>query len=67
MVAPIYHTNSPEECQHVLAHSEARLVFCEDASQAAKIEPIADRCPKLEHVIVMEGRAPARTATVRAA
>ena len=23
-VAPVYHTNSPEECRYVLAHSEAR-------------------------------------------
>jgi len=51
VVAPIYHTNSPDECAHVLADSGARLVFCEDASQAAKIEQIRDRCPALEHMI----------------
>ena len=37
VVTPIYHTNSPEECAYVLAHSGARLVFCEDPAQAAKI------------------------------
>ncbi len=54
VVTPIYHTNSPEECEHVLAHSEARLVFCDDAGQAAKIEQVRDRCPALEHVVLFE-------------
>ena len=58
VVAPIYHTNSPEECLHVLSHSQARLVFCEDAEQVAKIEQIRARCPALEHVIVIDGQAP---------
>ena len=54
VVTPIYHTNSPEECAYVLAHSEARLVFCDDASQAAKVAQVRDRCPSLEHVVVFE-------------
>ncbi len=58
VVAPIYHTNSPEECLHVLSHSQARLVFCEDAEQAAKVERVRARCPALEHVIVIDGHAP---------
>ena len=61
VVAPIYHTNSPEECLHVLSHSEARLVFCEDAAQVAKIEQIRARCPALGHVIVIAGEAPGAT------
>jgi long-chain acyl-CoA synthetase len=52
-VVPIYHTNSPEECGYVLAHSEARVVVCEDAGQLAKVEAVRDVCPALEHVIVM--------------
>jgi long-chain acyl-CoA synthetase len=55
VVSPIYNTNSPEECAYVLAHSGARLVFCEDAAQAAKIAQIRDRCPSLEHVVVFDG------------
>ncbi len=57
VVAPVYHTNSPEECLHVLSHSGARLVFCEDAEQVAKIEQIRARCPALEHVVVIDGAA----------
>ena len=55
VVAPIYHSNSPEECEYVLRHSEARAVFCEDAAQLAKIEQIRDHCPALEHVIALTG------------
>jgi len=57
MIAPIYHTNSPEECQHVLSHSGARLVFCEDAAQVAKVREIAGRCPELEHIVAIDGEA----------
>jgi long-chain acyl-CoA synthetase len=54
VVTPIYHTNSPEECAYVLDHSQARLVFCDDASQLEKIAQVRDRCPMLEHVVVFE-------------
>jgi long-chain acyl-CoA synthetase len=57
VVAPIYHTNSPEECRHVLADSQARLVFCEDAQQVAKILQVKGELPELEHVIVIDGDA----------
>jgi long-chain acyl-CoA synthetase len=51
--APIYQTNSPEECEYVLRHSEARLVFCEDAEQLAKIALVRTRCPQLERAVLM--------------
>ena len=57
-VVPVYHTNSPEECAYVLAHSGARVVFCEDARAAGedRADPRA-RCPTLEHVVVLTGAA----------
>jgi long-chain acyl-CoA synthetase len=54
-VAPIYQTNSPEECRYVLTHSEARVVLCEE-EQLEKIDEIREGCPALEHVIVFERR-----------
>ena len=54
VVTPIYHTNSPEECAYVLENSDARLIFCENAAQAAKIEQIRDRCPALEHIVLFD-------------
>jgi long-chain acyl-CoA synthetase len=50
----IYQTNSPGECQYVLEHSDSRAIFAEDAEQLAKIREVEDRCPELEHVIVMD-------------
>jgi long-chain acyl-CoA synthetase len=54
VVTPVYHTNSAEECAYVLGHSGSRLIFCDSAEQADKIERIRDQCPGLEHVVVFE-------------
>ncbi len=54
-VTPIYHTNSPEECEYVLRHSGSRLLFCEDPAQAEKISAIRGACPELEHVVLFDG------------
>ena len=56
-VVPIYQTNSPDECQYVLENSDAKAVIVEDAEQLAKIRAVRDRCPVLEHVILMTGEA----------
>src|SRR5215213_9591575 len=50
----IYQTNSPEECQYVLSHSDSRAVFVEDAEQLAKIREVEGDCPELRHVIVLD-------------
>jgi long-chain acyl-CoA synthetase len=55
VVAPIYHTNSPGECRYVLEHAGSRVVFCEDAEQAAKVAEVRAQCPELEHVVMLEG------------
>ena len=57
-VVPIYHTNSPEECEYILEHAGVRAIFCEDADQLAKVERVRERCPALEHVIVIDGSPP---------
>src|SRR3954447_3074145 len=56
-VVPVYHTNSPEECQYVLSHSGAKAILLEDAAQAAKVAAVRDQLPDLEHVIVLTGEA----------
>src|SRR5919109_4151463 len=50
----IYQTNSPEECQYVLEHSDSKAVFVEDKHQLAKIREVEDRCPTLEKIVVMD-------------
>ncbi len=54
-VVPIYQTNSREECEYILANSDARAVVVENADQLAKIAPLRGVLPKLEHVIMMVG------------
>jgi long-chain acyl-CoA synthetase len=55
VVVPVYPTNSPEECAHVLGHSGARVVIAEDAAQAAKLARVRDALPRLEHVVLIDG------------
>jgi long-chain acyl-CoA synthetase len=50
----IYQTNSPEECQYVLGHSDSRAIFVEDGAQLAKVREVDDQCPELEHIFVMD-------------
>src|SRR4051812_6535870 len=57
VVVPVYPTNSAKECQWVAGDSEAKVVFCEDADQAAKIEKVRGELPALEHVVLLEGSA----------
>jgi long-chain acyl-CoA synthetase len=56
-VVPIYQTNSPDECQYVLENADAKAVIVEDAEQLAKVREVRDRCPALEHVVLMTGEA----------
>jgi long-chain acyl-CoA synthetase len=56
-VVPIYQTNSPDECRYVLENSDAKVVIVEDAEQLDKVRAVRDRCPKLEHVILITGTA----------
>src|SRR3954447_8544011 len=56
-VVPVYHTNSPEECEYVLSHSGAKVLLLEDAAQAKKIATVRGSLPELEHVIVLTGAA----------
>jgi long-chain acyl-CoA synthetase len=61
IVVPIYHTNSAEECEYVLHHSGARAVLCENASDLAKVDSVRDRCPELEHRVLLTGPADGAT------
>ncbi len=54
VVVPIYPTNSPEECEWVAGNSDSRIVICEDAGQAAKIDKVRSGLPDLEHVILID-------------
>ncbi|MBX7160726.1 MAG: long-chain fatty acid--CoA ligase [Acidimicrobiia bacterium] len=51
VAVPIYHSNSPEQVRFVLEHSDASVVFVENAAQAAKVAEIRKDLPDLETVI----------------
>jgi long-chain acyl-CoA synthetase len=53
-VAPVYQTNSPEEVEYVLNHSEAKLVFVEDGEQLDKIKRVRDQLTFLEKVVIID-------------
>ncbi|HYM45228.1 MAG TPA: long-chain fatty acid--CoA ligase [Solirubrobacteraceae bacterium] len=57
VVVPVYHTNSPAECAYVLGHSETKLIFCEDSTQAQKIRQTREQLPQLERIVVLDGEA----------
>jgi long-chain acyl-CoA synthetase len=57
VVVPVYPTNSPGECAWVLGDSGARLVVCENAAQAAKIEAVRDELPDLETIVSIQAGA----------
>lgn len=54
IVVPIYQTNSPAECEYILANSEAKAVVVENAEQLAKISEVRAALPQLQHVIIMD-------------
>jgi long-chain acyl-CoA synthetase len=53
--AGIYATNSPEEVQYVVSHSEAPVLLVEDYEQWQKVDQVRDRLPALRHVVLMRG------------
>ena len=50
----IYPTLPPDQIAHILSHSECKAVVIEDKQQYDKFLQIADRCPDLDHVILID-------------
>ncbi len=51
----VYPSSTPEDCAFILADSESRYVFAEDASQVAKLRAHKAEMPKLQKVILIDG------------
>jgi long-chain acyl-CoA synthetase len=67
-VVPIYPTNSPEECEWVLADSGARVVICEDAAPTATPKSSTAASPRSSRTIRSRSSTPqARPVRRRAA
>ena len=54
VVVPIYQTNSPQECEWVIADSDSVAIIVENAAQLAKVVEVRDRLPHLRYVISIE-------------
>lgn len=54
VVAPIYQTNSPEECEYVLNHSEAKMLVLEDAAQLEKIAKVRSNLQHLQQIVMID-------------
>ncbi len=50
----IYPTLITTQVAYILKHSESRLVFAENAEQAAKVLAVWDECPDLKTLIVLD-------------
>ncbi|HEY5924324.1 MAG TPA: long-chain fatty acid--CoA ligase [Kofleriaceae bacterium] len=51
----VYPSSTPEDCAFILADSETRYVFAEDASQVAKLRDHKAEMPKLQKLILIDG------------
>jgi long-chain acyl-CoA synthetase len=54
VVVPVYPTNSGEECEWVLRDSDAVAILCEDGLQAAKVQAVQQRLPKLKQIVTFD-------------
>lgn len=51
----IYHSNLAIDCEHILEHSESRIVFVEDHAQLQKVLEVRDSLPALETIVIVDG------------
>jgi long-chain acyl-CoA synthetase len=54
VVVPIYPSSSVQECEWVIGNSGARMVICENETQAAKVEQVHSRLPDLASVVIID-------------
>jgi long-subunit acyl-CoA synthetase (AMP-forming) len=53
--AGIYTTNTPEQCQYVATHCDARVAFVENAEQLTKFRVVRETLPALRAIVLMHG------------
>jgi len=58
ITAPIYHSNTPEQVQYIVGHSEAKFIFLENQEQLDKMLKIWNRLPNVKKIIVFDSYVP---------
>jgi long-chain acyl-CoA synthetase len=54
VVVPIYPSNLPDQCAHILGDSQARIAFVEDPSQLDKLVEVRGELSDLDHVVYLD-------------
>ena len=54
----IYQSNLPKDCQYIIDHSDAVIVFAEDNRQLDKLLEIRSRIPNIRKVVLFSGQVP---------
>ncbi len=54
----IYQSSLPKDCQYIINHSDAVLIFAEDEIQLTKLYEIKNDIPNIRNVILFKGNAP---------
>lgn len=54
----IYRSNLAKDCQYIIDHSDAVVIFVENDEQLQKITSIKSEIPKIRKVVLFEGKAP---------
>ncbi|MBU1195368.1 MAG: long-chain fatty acid--CoA ligase [Proteobacteria bacterium] len=54
----IYQSNLAVDCDYIINHSDATLIFAENQTQLDKVLSIRDHLPNIKKVILFEGRHP---------
>ena len=60
----LYPTSSPEQCQYIIDHSDAELVFVDTVAQLKKILSVRRALPKVKTIVVLEESAASAEAKV---
>jgi long-chain acyl-CoA synthetase len=54
ITVPIYPTNSPTQVAYIAGHAEAKIIFCENAGQLAKVADVRADLPALKKAVILD-------------
>jgi len=54
ITVPVYPTNSPTQVAYIAGHAEAKVIFCENVAQLAKITEVRDDLPALKKAVIFD-------------
>ena len=58
VTVPIYHTNTPDQCEYILRDAAVKYIVVEDMIQLYKVQLKLDALPELKMIILLNGTPP---------